>query len=264
MAIRKSHYCVCDTETTGLDTELRAEAIEVACLAVDCNNFKELNRFTTLIKPQNIDLNKPIPDWAKRAFEVNKINPEDLKKAPSPKEVCHKLIGFFKGLNKPIIVGHNIKFDILFLNRLFDSCDLRLADYLYYQSIDTCTVSHLLWAGDASVPNIKLTTVAQKLGIKYDAHRAMADVEANTKVFLKFMSFFAKVGGRILAECDSTPPAQPVSKSEYKCPECQTGYLVMRTAKKGKNAGSKFYGCSSFPQCSFACNIDVVQRHRCK
>ena len=34
------------------------------------------------------------------------------------------------------------------------------------------------------------------------------------------------------------------------CPRCG-GKLVLRTASKGPNAGSKFYGCSNYPKCKF-------------
>ncbi len=34
------------------------------------------------------------------------------------------------------------------------------------------------------------------------------------------------------------------------CPKCG-GHLVLRTAKKGANAGSQFYGCSNYPNCKY-------------
>ncbi|MEA5020080.1 MAG: topoisomerase DNA-binding C4 zinc finger domain-containing protein [Gordonibacter sp.] len=34
------------------------------------------------------------------------------------------------------------------------------------------------------------------------------------------------------------------------CPRCGA-VLIVRTAKKGSNAGNQFYGCSSFPRCRF-------------
>jgi DNA topoisomerase-1 len=33
------------------------------------------------------------------------------------------------------------------------------------------------------------------------------------------------------------------------CPKCGVGEIVERTAKKGKNAGKKFYACNNFPKC---------------
>lgn len=37
---------------------------------------------------------------------------------------------------------------------------------------------------------------------------------------------------------------------EMLCPRCGSK-LVLRTAKKGANVGSKFYGCSNFPKCRY-------------
>ena len=42
-------------------------------------------------------------------------------------------------------------------------------------------------------------------------------------------------------------------QSELICPKCG-GQLVLRTAKKGENAGNQFYGCSNFPKCRFIRN----------
>ncbi len=38
------------------------------------------------------------------------------------------------------------------------------------------------------------------------------------------------------------------------CPKCGNK-LVLRTAKKGENAGNQFYGCSNFPKCRFIKNL---------
>lgn len=38
------------------------------------------------------------------------------------------------------------------------------------------------------------------------------------------------------------------------CPRCGSK-LVIRTAKKGDNAGNQFYGCSSFPKCRYMKNL---------
>lgn len=48
----------------------------------------------------------------------------------------------------------------------------------------------------------------------------------------------------------ATPPAHTAAKtdSEPTCPTCQAA-MVRRTAKKGINAGSQFWGCSRYPAC---------------
>lgn len=37
-------------------------------------------------------------------------------------------------------------------------------------------------------------------------------------------------------------------KKRVRCPRCRS-YMVIRTVKKGKNIGSKFYGCTKYPRC---------------
>ncbi len=55
-----------------------------------------------------------------------------------------------------------------------------------------------------------------------------------------------------------TPEEAPVAQSEAettspRCPKCGAK-LVLRTAKKGANAGNQFYGCSNFPKCRYIQN----------
>ena len=46
------------------------------------------------------------------------------------------------------------------------------------------------------------------------------------------------------------PPiaASTTSNSQKQCPKCG-GAMVLRTARKGQNAGRQFWGCASFPAC---------------
>ena len=44
-------------------------------------------------------------------------------------------------------------------------------------------------------------------------------------------------------------------KRQLICPWCGKE-LVLRTAKKGNNAGNQFYGCSGFPKCRYVKNTD--------
>lgn len=39
-----------------------------------------------------------------------------------------------------------------------------------------------------------------------------------------------------------------------KCPRCG-GNLIVRTVKKGNNAGRQFYGCSNYPKCKYTRNV---------
>ncbi len=45
-----------------------------------------------------------------------------------------------------------------------------------------------------------------------------------------------------------------ISESNAACPRCGES-LILRTAKKGKNAGGQFLGCSTFPKCRHTQNV---------
>jgi restriction system protein len=42
------------------------------------------------------------------------------------------------------------------------------------------------------------------------------------------------------------------------CPLCGKA-MVLRTARKGKNAGAQFWGCSAYPACKGVCNLDGAE-----
>lgn len=44
--------------------------------------------------------------------------------------------------------------------------------------------------------------------------------------------------------------AEVTQETEMVCEKCGAD-LVPRTARRGKNAGNKFWGCSTYPKCTF-------------
>jgi len=52
----------------------------------------------------------------------------------------------------------------------------------------------------------------------------------------------------LIAEVRKTPAIPPQKSDDNTCPICGSK-MVLRTAKKGINAGEKFWGCSAFPKC---------------
>jgi predicted RNA-binding Zn-ribbon protein involved in translation (DUF1610 family) len=53
-----------------------------------------------------------------------------------------------------------------------------------------------------------------------------------------------------IVEEANTVIEESVTETSLICPKCG-GKLVLRTAKKGSNAGNQFYGCSNFPKCRY-------------
>lgn len=261
--VKKSNFCVLDTETTGLLNEPKAEVIEIALQIMDHKNLEVIAEFESLVKPTNIDLNKPIPQWAQGAFRVNNISINELKNAPAAEEVCEKIIGIFNAAKKPLIVAQNAGFDIGMLKRLFKSCNYDFQQYVYNPVIDLYAISTLLWMYDANTPNIKLSTVAEKMKVSLEgAHRAMGDVKATTEIARKFISFFRDKSTEI-SDVKIKKPTNDTKKSDYVCPQCGSD-LRVRTAKKGIHTGSTFLGCSRYPQCKFLCSHSQASQYKRK
>ena len=65
---------------------------------------------------------------------------------------------------------------------------------------------------------------------------------------------------KLLTNVDKTVKEAHIANIEKKyqqliCPRCGKE-LVLRTARKGNNVGSQFYGCSGFPKCRYVKNPD--------
>ena len=50
-------------------------------------------------------------------------------------------------------------------------------------------------------------------------------------------------------------PITQTTQNQLVCTRCGKA-LVLRTAKKGENAGNQFYGCSGFPNCRYVKNLE--------
>lgn len=58
----------------------------------------------------------------------------------------------------------------------------------------------------------------------------------------------------IITPAQSEISVQNANVPERVCPQCGAR-LVLRTARRGENAGNQFWGCSSFPKCRFTENL---------
>lgn len=87
-----------------------------------------------------------------------------------------------------------------------------------------------------------------------DATVRQAHIDAIQKQFSHEQS--AKVQPAIVVtETNPDPETSPYQESvALFCPKCGAK-LVLRTARKGANAGNQFYGCSAFPKCRYIQNF---------
>lgn len=158
----KKEYVALDFETTGLD-KVYDRIIEIA--AIRYVNNKEVEKFVTLVNPQML-----IP---LEATKVNNINNFMVLRAPKEREAINSLINF---LGDSLIVGHNVNFDIGFL----EIAAQRNGKNVEYRYIDTLSISRKLFP---QLSNHKLGTIAKHLNLKASKlHRAEADVRVCSEI----------------------------------------------------------------------------------
>lgn len=195
----RGHFIITDCETGGVDCN-KNPITEIAMVAVDCKTLQELGRYETFIQPYGgLELN-PIA-LQKTQVTMNQVNNgKDFLVAVD--DISKFLKEFKLGKNMPLIVGHNIGFDIAFIRTLFGYAKKDLTKILdnnngEYTRIDTLQIARMIWGmGLVASDNtsFKLTECCERAGIAlYDAHGAMNDVMATLKLFKYFCNLSSNV-----------------------------------------------------------------------
>jgi DNA polymerase-3 subunit epsilon len=111
--IKHYKYIGLDFETTGLDVT-KDEPIQIGIVTLDENgNVKE--KFQSLIKP-----NKKNDELKHIVGFITGLSITDLESAPTRDEVLPQIQKYFD--EDTIVIGHNIKFDLDFLEKYFPEC----------------------------------------------------------------------------------------------------------------------------------------------
>lgn len=172
------NYIVLDLETTGLDPAC-CEIIEVA--AVRFIGGEESERFHSYVKPRG--------KISRQITALTGISNADVKDAPLPGAVAEGLSQFITGYT---IVGYNVRFDISFIQtRLGIMCDSGAFDVLRMAK----RYIH-------GVPNYKLQTLKEYLGLNLASHNAEADCETTQAVLLHCQRKWTEELERKMAEDD--------------------------------------------------------------
>lgn len=216
---RIDSYIVLDFETGGFDPAISA-ATEIGMQIIHPETLQEICRYGELFKSEMImvadkfkpDDQNPIPKnpykggyYYEGAFKVTGLTLDFLNKNGKDYiEVANVMAEKFsqgklsKGSwSKPILVGHNLAFDIPFLQTLFSLAKLDLAKFVqgskdykgvwypYYK--DTMHLSKMKWPNSESY---KLGDCCKMAGIELvDAHRAVNDVVGGASpLFVHFIN----------------------------------------------------------------------------
>jgi len=145
-----------------------------------------------------------------------------------------------------------------------ESPDIRVIkrDRLY------ATIRDIWDESDDVLSEDEAAAVYEKLEPLTHADRALkeAHVENINEKYKKTVTDKPKAVEKIMAP-DKPKAAEQIQENEnikstdsMICPKCG-GKLVLRTARQGKNAGNKFYGCSNFPKCRYTVNVEKNGRN---
>ena len=160
----EQEFVVVDTETTGRDPKI-ADLIEIG--AVRVRRGEIVDRFSTFVSPGRDIF----------GVQMHGITDADVANAPLAKDAAQKLLAFVGGAP---IVGHNIGFDIGFLDRALEESGKFIAGGYF----DTLVIAR---EGYPDLESYKLGDDAKFFGINVTtAHRGLADAETTAAVLAKF------------------------------------------------------------------------------
>ena len=161
-------FTALDMETTGLDHE-KDQIIEIAGVRV--RDGKVVDEFECLVQC-GILLSDIIQD-------LTGLNDEIIKREGIPlSEAVHGIIKFF---GDDCLVGHNIAFDVRFLQKACKNLNVDLPDI---KAIDTVGVAHE--AISNPVANYRQETLIKYFGIATkQSHRALPDAHLAAQLYLK-------------------------------------------------------------------------------
>lgn len=184
-----------DFETGGLSC-LKNPITQVALQSFHMDTFESISSYSTYVQPYN-DL--VIEDQALKATgaTMSKIN-AGITIKEMVKACCVEFdkANKYGATKRPILMGHNIPFDIGFLQYAFTYCKVDISKYLNCTTdaygnnqpvyLDTMWLTRLKYANEADSMKFNLTACCEKLGVELtDAHSADNDVEATKGAFIR-------------------------------------------------------------------------------
>ena len=168
-------FVALDVETTGLKP-YQHRVIEIGLARYQNNRCVE--RFSALVNPE-----RRLPDYI---VKLTGLTDSDLIPAPRFSQIAHDVVGFIG--NAPIL-GHNVGFDIGFVNAELDRLRMRK---LENESIDTIPLAMQV-LGRRLRPSLDRVSAAVGLG-RSGRHRALADAELTAEVALRLWAMATDAG----------------------------------------------------------------------
>lgn len=180
------NYLAIDTETTGLDDQARV--VEIAILQM--RGADTISSYSTLLRPEGVDWDS---EPVKAAMAVNEISRDEMDAAPTFEQVVPVVIHLLR--MAPVIVGHNLRFDLRMLENEFRR--VTMSKYLLLNGPSKTHVD--LWVPETRFctmaldkilnPDIagrSLAKVVEKWGLSWgglECHSAEGDARMAGRVF---------------------------------------------------------------------------------
>lgn len=216
----KSKLACFDFETSGLNCEENI-VMEFAFVTSNQFDFEIETEYSELLKPYNLKILKPEtinvgkkkdpnfievlreeklkPVYEKKALEVHGITiAETVNKGVDIEDFVKTLIKLFKNLNvtknkhpsaRPILCGHNVSFDVAFLEVIFELCGYKLSDHvlsnngqiIIWDSLQLSQQFYNKEEGKELSLNLKDCFEREGFG-EFLAHRALPDTQTTLKL----------------------------------------------------------------------------------
>lgn len=176
-----------DCETSGLDPT-RHCILQIAWI-VERDGIEKIRRCFDVKPPENAELNI-------KALEVNGFNFDRMNAGIDGSIMLNYLHDDIKGSvgggSGAIPCGHNVRFDLDFLNVALQRTDVKYSLHygngsLLRMNRPLCTLSlchYLNYRGALSLDSFKLETVCKYFGITLNAHDAMCDIMATRALLI--------------------------------------------------------------------------------
>lgn len=188
-----------DTETTGTDPKLNEITQFAAIIEVNGEVVEEVN---WRCRPTRLDHIDP------QALETTGVGLEELTTFQPPQQMladikkllCKYIPKFTKANDKFYPAGHNVQFDLDFLDAFFkqhgtdDDVKWGITSYQNWRALDTRVFANFLMVNrQLNVPNVKLATLCNFFDIEIKAHDALSDIRATRLLNQKMRSFITEI-----------------------------------------------------------------------
>ncbi len=230
-------FAVLDVETTGV-LPRTDRVVEVAVVRMDASG-RQLDEFATLVNPE-----RDVGDTY-----LHGISATDVMSAPTFREVLGDVVALLSGA---VVVGHNVRFDLRFLD-----VEARRARYALPDVPFLCTL-HLSHRVGGALPRRRLSVCCEHAGIPVDgAHDALNDATATARLLVHYLARATDEGVATLDElgCDkaawpapSWPPWPPTGRAlrRSEARQVDEGALVQRLLARLETAPDVEAGIAAY------------------